>query len=129
MKSISNQKGFTLIELVIVILVLGILVSIALPAYYDLRGDAITATRKANAAATKSSYAIAIADIKTYPTVAQIRSHMTGSNITAIASGIQVVISGVTYVVPTYKTSACNTLTANSTSDTVGCIGDIAEVP
>ncbi|TEW56681.1 prepilin-type N-terminal cleavage/methylation domain-containing protein [Psychromonas sp. RZ22] len=35
-----NQKGFTLIELVIVIIILGILAATAVPKFIDLQGDA-----------------------------------------------------------------------------------------
>ena len=36
----QNQRGFTLIELVMVIVILGVLAAVALPKFVDLKGDA-----------------------------------------------------------------------------------------
>jgi MSHA pilin protein MshA len=41
---ISSQNGFTLIELVMVIVILGILAAVAIPQFTDLSGDAKTAS-------------------------------------------------------------------------------------
>ncbi len=52
-----NRKGFTLIELVTVIVILGILSAVALPVYLDYRGDAKIAACKGVLGAVRSGIA------------------------------------------------------------------------
>lgn len=54
----QQQKGFTLIELVMVIVILGILAAFALPRFADLGGDARVSTIKALDGSVRSASSI-----------------------------------------------------------------------
>ena len=58
MQRTSIESGFTLIELVIVIVILGILAAVAIPKYEDLREQARSATLKGQLGSIRSAIAI-----------------------------------------------------------------------
>ena len=58
---VRKQTGFTLIELVMVIVILGILAAVAIPRYIDMRTDALDASLTAVCGGLKSSGGIMIA--------------------------------------------------------------------
>jgi MSHA pilin protein MshA len=59
MKKINKQAGFTLIELIMVIVILGVLSAFALPRFADLGGNARAASINGAAASMKSAANIA----------------------------------------------------------------------
>jgi MSHA pilin protein MshA len=81
----QQEAGFTLIELVIVIVVLGILAAVAVPRYLDLSGDARNASINAAVASTASAIAIAAARAKGSPTAALVAAELPSA---ACAAGV-----------------------------------------
>ena len=71
----NNQKGFTLIELIIVIAIIGILAAIAIPKFVDLTGQAKVSATKGALGAVRSALAIRYAQsatgggVASYPTL------------------------------------------------------------
>lgn len=127
----NKQTGFTLIELVMVIVIIGTLAAMAVPRFVDLQSSALTAAQEGTVGAVRSAFAISIAQKKGYPTVTDLAANVqTGSSgtATAAAKGIEVAINGATYTVKTHTDATCKTDTA-AVADKVQCIGIITATP
>jgi MSHA pilin protein MshA len=122
----NKQAGFTLIELVAVLVILALLGAMAVPRFADIQADALGAAQDGSSNAVKSAHSIAIANLKQLPTVTELTDRVGGAatNPTAVATGVQVTINGTNYVVPTYNNTTCDAATA-ATTDIVACVGNI----
>lgn len=83
-QNMNEQKGFTLIELVVVIVILGILAVTAAPKFIDLQDDARTATLNAVKASMQSASSLLYS-----------KSLIKGNETTATAVDVFVTVNGV----------------------------------
>jgi len=80
---IHNDKGFTLIEIITILIIIGILFAIAIPKYVDLINSSKSAAAKSQIAEMKSSANLAYAKLFLknggQPTVSDILNELGGS--------------------------------------------------
>jgi hypothetical protein len=95
----------------------------------DLSGDALTASKAGMTGAVRSAHSVLVASraaagtTPINPSVTVLAAGITPEG-TAAATGVEVVINGTTYTVPTFTDAGCTAATT-ATTDVVACVGAI----
>jgi len=115
-RKLKAEKGFTIVELLIVIVVIGILAAIVIVAYTGITNTANTNKAKANAASVQKVAETMNADeTGSYP--GTVAAFSTGSTTTKLPQGVSVTASGAC-------TSPCNL--ANATAAATTTLNNVA---
>lgn len=102
---LRNQKGFTLIELIIIIVIIGILAAVAIPKYIDLTQDAANGTARGILGALRSANSLFFAQNLIggtngeYPMTSVVNNaQIQGATVgTPATNSVTVVVAGYTY--------------------------------
>ncbi|MEI8055616.1 MAG: type II secretion system protein [bacterium] len=130
-------KGFTLIEMIVAIVVLGVLASIAVPRYLAVRDSAREAIKISAVNTVRTAVTMLYAQKREYPTNAEIAVLLTigesaeHKQAEAASNGVKFPIGGegnYSYIVKTFKDATCTKGQETALiDDKVKCVSGVTE--
>lgn len=113
----THQKGFTLVELIVVIVILGILAATALPRFVNLSGDARAAQMQAIAASMESAKQLVQAKWLAAGSAAATTVNIDGTTVVNVITAVGPAVNGMPDTVAGGMANAITVPTA-----TVACV-------
>jgi len=119
---LKNKKGFTLIELVMIIVILGILAAVAIPKYIDLQSSAEESAIKGIYGNVQSAYMITTGSLKRPPSPGEVNANLTGDlgSLTMNTEVYPNIASGGNTILGTKKTGTFTVTLSGASIDSIG---------
>lgn len=122
----SESQGFTIVELVVVIVVLAVLFAIVVPLFYNITDSATSASKKSSSGAIMSALGMYKLEYLSHPSVTSLTNYLHDNQFTATSAGILVTINEQSVVIPTFTNVNC-TDTTTALADSVACVGEASD--
>lgn len=108
-------------EWMFIIAILCLFGVVAVPKYVEHSAKQHTIEKENAATRVKSALVLALADVKTFPSINVLASYVQADQVIVTNSGLSVLAAGHVFFVRTYKDRSCTLLTETA-NDTVKCV-------